>query len=92
MRLWLTAILLFSFVLNTSGFAFSGNYILKGSENSPAVISIDKIQNISGEVTTIRPYRTSTEGIREELLLYRGLYIIFALFQGYVLIKAAARQ
>jgi len=93
MKSFLSTILLFSIIFNSIVFAQPvTNYMIKGEENNPAIISADKIMNISSEVSVIKPYKTSTEGIRDELLIYRNIYIFFALFQGYVLIKAAARQ
>ncbi|MEK7376723.1 MAG: hypothetical protein AABZ57_06140 [Candidatus Margulisiibacteriota bacterium] len=62
-------------------------------ESSPAftVIGIDKVLIPSSEAVTIRPYKADMSELRDELELYRRFYLLFALFQGYVLIKAAAR-
>ncbi|MFH1386391.1 MAG: hypothetical protein ABIH50_01835 [bacterium] len=48
-------------------------------------------QEISAETLVISPYRVTTEKIKDEIELYRKWYLIFALFQGYVLINAVSK-
>ena len=80
-------------ILLESGAAFAGvsELTLKGAADKPYIISINKLKVPSSDVLTIKPYGADMGELRNELELYRKFYLFFALFQGYVLIKAATR-
>jgi hypothetical protein len=65
--------------------------IAESSYALPSVIGINKLEISSSEVLVIKPYKADVSQLKDELDLYRKLYLIFALLQGYVLIKAVAR-
>ena len=85
------AVLVILAIENGYAFAAVNDLALKGGGDRPSVISISSLQAPSTEALILKPYKADMSQLKDELELYRKFYLLFALFQGYVLIKAVSR-
>lgn len=75
-----------------NGSAPAGSIILRGKIDKPLILDLDSLNVSSKEVLVLRPYRADLEKTRAELEMYRKLYLLFAILQGYVLIDTVSRM